>query len=455
MQKQNKGEEFAADWLRLHQQMTSAMRQLVSDTVEQSAIDLASLFYNYMESDKEAAPFLTHELVTERLHSSMQVWLRELFSMISKDPKEIYKHQCHVGVVHARIQIPIGLVMRGTRLLKQAITELLVETELDRAGLVQATRFVSEVMELSMSAMTDSYIINMGKNVRTDESYRMFALGQNMLAERERQRAALSEWTQHILLHLLGDEKAGIPEMRHSEFGMWLQHKASIIFHEAPELERIRICVEKLEHTLLPSLVEGRRQGGNAREAMKQIEADIGEVKFLLTGLFDRFIEVESGRDALTRLLNRRYLPTILMREVALARRSNVPFAVLLLDLDHFKNINDTHGHDSGDMVLQQAADIVTACVRVGDFTFRYGGEELLVVLVEIDLEQAKYVAETIRARFAAEPLRVGDSKTMAVTVSIGVAAYKGNPDYEKIVKEADEALYRAKKNGRNRIEAA
>ena len=455
MLKQNKIDDFAADWQGLHQQTTTAMRQLVCDTVDSHAVDLATLFYNHMEADKEASPFLTHGLVTERLHSSMQGWLRDLFSMISKDPKEIYKYQCHVGVVHARIQIPIGLVMRGTRLLKQAITELLVETELDRAGLVQATRFVSEVMELSMSAMTDSYIVNMGKNVRTDESYRMFALGQNMLAERERQRAALSEWAQHILLHLLGDERAGIPEMRHSEFGMWLQHKASIIFHEAPELERIRICVDKLEHTLLPNLIDKRRQGGDAREAMKQVEADIGEVKFLLTGLFDRFIEVESGRDALTRLLNRRYLPTILMREVALARRSNVPFAVLLLDLDHFKNINDTHGHDSGDLVLQQAADIVTACVRVGDFTFRYGGEELLVVLVEIDLEQAKYVAETIRARFAAEPLRVGDSKTMAVTVSIGVAAYKGNPDYEKIVKEADEALYRAKKNGRNRIEAA
>ncbi|MFZ2161136.1 MAG: diguanylate cyclase [Sideroxyarcus sp.] len=454
MFKQNKSEEFAADWQGLHQQMITAMRQLVSDTVNSHAADLATLFYNHMEADKEAAPFLTHDLVTERLHSSMQGWLRDLFSMISKDPKEIYKYQCHVGVVHARIQIPISLVLRGTRLLKQAITERLVETELDRAGLVQATRFVSEVMELSMSAMTDSYIVNMGKNVRTDESYRMFALGQNMLAERERQRAALSEWTQHILLHLLGNEVTDIPEMRHSEFGMWLQHKASIIFHDAPELERIRVCVEKLEHTLLPSLVEKRRNGGDAREAMKQVEADIGEVRFLLTGLFDRFIEVESGRDALTRLLNRRYLPTILMREVALARRSSVPFAVLLLDLDHFKKINDTYGHDSGDMVLQQAADIVTGCVRVGDFIFRYGGEELLVVLVEIDMEQAKYVAETIRARFAAEQLRVGDGKTADVTVSIGVAAYSGHPDYEKIVKEADDALYRAKKNGRNRIEA-
>jgi len=454
MFKQNKSDEFAVDWLSLHRQMTGEMRELISVTVDTHASELASLFYNYMEADKDAAPFLTHDLVTQRLHASMQGWLRELFSLKQKDPKEIYKYQCHVGQVHARIQIPISLVLRGTRLLKQAITELLVVTELDRAGLVQATRFVSEVMELSMSAMTDSYIINIGKNVRTDESYRSFALGQNMLAERERQRAALSEWTQGILMYLLVDEVDRVPEMRSSEFGMWLQHKASIIFHEAPELERIRVCVDKIER-VLPGLIEKRRNGGNARETMNLIETDIGEVKFLLTGLFDRHIEVESGRDSLTRLLNRRYLPTILMRELALARRTQIPFSILLLDIDNFKNINDAHGHDGGDLVLQQAADLVTSCVRVGDFIFRYGGEELLVVLVEIGKEQARIVAENIRERFAAEPLRVGDGKTAQTTVSIGVAAYNGHPDFEKIVKNADDALYRAKNEGRNRCVVA
>jgi diguanylate cyclase len=143
------------------------------------------------------------------------------------------------------------------------------------------------------------------------------------------------------------------------------------------------------------------------------------------------------------------------MRELALARNSDVPFAILLLDVDHFKNINDTHGHDGGDLVLQQAADLVTSSVRVGDFIFRYGGEELLVVLVEIGKEQALQVAETIRERFASEPLRVGDGKLADVTVSIGVAAYNGHPDYERVVKDADDALYRAKNNGRNRCELA
>lgn len=453
--KHSKIEDFAVDWQQLHEQIPATTKQLISGVVDHNAANLATLFYDHMLADKEAKPFISHEVVSHRLHASMQNWLRELFSLTQRDPKDIYKYQCHVGVVHARIQMPISLVLRGARLLKQAITEYLVETRLDRVELVQATRFVSEVMELSMSAMTDSYVVNVGKSVRTDESYRMFALGQNMLAERERQRAALSEWAQHILLHLLGDESAGVPEMRHSEFGLWLQHKASIIFHEAPELERIRTCVDRLERTLLPDLIEKRRSGGDTRTAMRQVEADIGEVKFLLTGLFDRFIEVESGRDSLTRLLNRRYLPTILMRELALARRSEVPFAILLLDIDHFKNINDTHGHDGGDLVLQQAADLVTSSVRVGDFIFRYGGEELLVVLVEIGKEQALNVAETIRERFGAEPLRVGDGKVMDVTVSIGVAAYNGHPDYERIVKDADDALYRAKKGGRNRCEVA
>lgn len=455
MYRQNRGEEFTQEWQRLHEMVSTQVQQLVSNTVDKHAAELATLFYEHMLGDDEAKPFVSHELVTERLHASMQHWLRELFATRQPQPREVYKLQCHVGEVHARIQIPISLVMRGARLLKQGITGHLVETELDRNGLVEATRFVTEVMELSMSAMTDSYVLHVGKSVRTDESYRMFALGQNMLAERERQRAALLEWTQQIFLHLLSNSAAGTPGLRQSEFGMWLQHKASIIFHDAPELERIRICVDKLENELIPGLLEKRRNGGDALEAMRLIEADIAEVKFLLTELFDRFIEVESGRDALTRLLNRRYLPTILMREVALARRSGVQFAVLLIDIDHFKNINDTHGHDSGDLVLQQAADLITSSVRVGDFIFRYGGEELLVVLVEIDAKQAMNVAENIRTRFAAEPLRAGDSKTVPVTVSIGVAVYNGHPDYERVVKEADDALYRAKSNGRNRCEAA
>ncbi len=452
MPQQNRSNEFVADWQQLLQHTPESVRQLVSAIVKRNAAELAQLFYNDMLADEEAKPFLDHELVSQRLNSSMQGWLRELFSVGKQDPIQLYQTQCHVGEVHARIHIPITLVMRGARLLKHAISAHLVNTDLARGDLVKATNFVFETLELALDAMTDSFVVGMEKHSRADEVYRMFALGQNMLAERERQRAALLEWTQQLLLGLLAETKEEeLPAIQHSEFGIWLHHKASIVFESAPELVHIRQRVEEVEQSLTRRLFNARNNREDARSLMKELESGIAEIKFLLGGLFDRFIEVESGRDALTRLLNRRFLPSVLTREVTLARRSGVPFSLLLLDLDHFKNINDTFGHAGGDMVLQQAADIVSSSVRAGDFIFRFGGEELLVVLVEVDKERALTVAETMRRRFEAESFRVGEGKTTNVTVSIGIATYNGHPDFEKIIKNADSALYEAKEAGRNR----
>lgn len=452
MIKLKQSKEFSADWRRLSEETPASVRQLVGEIVQQQAAGLADMFYRDMLSDEDARSFLDNDLVNQRLHASMQRWLCELFSDGQQDTETIYKHQCHIGEVHARIQVPIALVMRGARMLKHAIHGHLVESSLGRGELVKTINFVAETMELALDAMKDYFVIDMEKHTRADEAYRMFALGQNMLAERERQRAAILEWAQQILLKLLAEgSEAELPSIKHSEFGMWLQHKAAIIFESAPELEQIRRRIEEVEKSLFPKLLESRRNPGDASMLMKEIEAGVSEIKFMLGGLFDRFIEVESGRDALTHLLNRRFLPAVLTREMALARRSGMPFALLLLDLDHFKKINDTHGHAAGDLVLQQAADLAVSSVRAGDFVFRYGGEEMLVVLVEVDRNQALQVAETIRQRFAAEPLRVGDGQTSSVTASIGIATYNGHPDYETMLKDADGALYEAKEAGRNR----
>ncbi|MBI3221579.1 MAG: diguanylate cyclase [Nitrosomonadales bacterium] len=452
MKKSKQSDEFVAEWQRVIQEAPSDLRQLISAIVRQRAVELSDIFYQHMLSDDEARAFLDHQMVNTRLHASMQRWLCELFAFEQRDPDEIFKHQCHVGEVHARIQVPLALVMRGARMLKHAIHGYLVESALERDELVKAANFVTETMELALDAMTDSFVIDMEKFVRADEGYRMFALGQNMLAERERQNAALLEWAQKILLGLLAEvDVQELQGIRHSAFGMWLQHKASIIFESAPELEQIHTRIQEVEKSMIERLRAARGEAQSPRVLMKEIESGINEIKFLLGGLFDRYIAVESGRDALTRLLNRRYLPSVLTREMALARRTKVPFAVLLLDLDHFKKINDEHGHTGGDLVLQQAADLVTGGVRVGDFVFRYGGEEIMVVLVEIDKAQAFQVAETIREKFASEQMRVSDTQKIRVTVSVGVASYDGHPDFETMIKDADSALYEAKAAGRNR----
>lgn len=452
MPKSKKCDDFVADWQRLSEETTLAVKQTVGALIQQHATDLADMFYSHMLADEEATTFLDNDIVNQRLHASMQNWLLELFSTEPKDLPEIFKHQCHIGEVHARIQLPISLVTHGARILKHAINGYLVTSTLERNELVKAANFVAETMALALDTITDYFIIDMEKHTRADESYRMFALGQNMLAERERQRAALLEWAQQILFKLLaGGSEADLPGIANSEFGMWLYHKAAIIFESAPELERIRQRIEQVEKSLFPKLVASRRDSSDTSLLMKEIESGIGEIKYLLGGLFDRFIEVESGRDALTHLLNRRFLSAVLTREMAMARRSGVPFSLLLLDLDRFKKINDTYGHAGGDLVLQQASDLVTASVRAGDFVFRYGGEEILIVLVEVDKERALRIAETIREKFAEEQMHVGEDKTASVTVSIGVATYNGHPDYETMMKDADGALYEAKEAGRNR----
>jgi diguanylate cyclase len=183
-----------------------------------------------------------------------------------------------------------------------------------------------------------------------------------------------------------------------------------------------------------------------------ELQYEIDNLKFLLNNLFERHQEAENGRDVLTRLFNRRFLPAVISREIHLAQSRGTGFAVLLLDLDHFKRVNDGYGHDAGDLVLQQAATLLLSCVRNGDFVFRYGGEELLVMLVEVDHESAMRVAEQIRSKFEDNAFQLGQGRTLNVTASIGVALYDGHPDHQYVLKRADAAMYEAKQSGRNMV---
>jgi diguanylate cyclase (GGDEF)-like protein len=162
--------------------------------------------------------------------------------------------------------------------------------------------------------------------------------------------------------------------------------------------------------------------------------------------------------DELTRLPNRRSFFAIAGERLAHARRTGEPVALLALDIDHFKRINDTHGHEVGDRVLQRVAHAARASLRSGDAVGRTGGEEFLALLPATDARAAVEVAE--RLRLAIERLDVSDlAPALAVSVSVGVAAAGPEStlafDLEAQARQADEALYRAKAAGRNRVEMA
>jgi two-component system cell cycle response regulator len=157
--------------------------------------------------------------------------------------------------------------------------------------------------------------------------------------------------------------------------------------------------------------------------------------------------------DALTGLYNRRYMETHVGTLVDQAVARGKPLSVLILDIDYFKSINDTHGHDAGDDVLQDFAIRIRKSIRGIDLACRYGGEEFVVVMPETDMAVATMVAERLRRRIASEPFPIQKGARMIeVTISIGIAALGSGDDAAAVIKRADQALYRAKRDGRNRV---
>jgi len=167
-----------------------------------------------------------------------------------------------------------------------------------------------------------------------------------------------------------------------------------------------------------------------------------------------RTIQEMSVRDELTGTYNRRYLMQLLVQEKNRIDRGGRGMAVCILDLDHFKSINDSYGHLAGDAVLRVITAEAQASLRTSDFFGRYGGEEFLMILTQTTLEGARVIADRFRRRMEALGFPEIDPQ-LGITTSIGIAEYAGGEDVVQTLARADAALYRAKHLGRNRVELA
>ena len=159
-------------------------------------------------------------------------------------------------------------------------------------------------------------------------------------------------------------------------------------------------------------------------------------------------------RDALTGAFNRRALMRYAAVELAFARRTGAPCALIVLDIDHFKQVNDEHGHQAGDEVLRELASRMMQDIRPTDMFARIGGEEFCVLLRSTNLQGAGVVAERLRARVAAEPFQLPSGRSRGVTTSMGVTTTQGeeDPTWDSLFARADAALYEAKRAGRDRV---
>jgi len=167
-------------------------------------------------------------------------------------------------------------------------------------------------------------------------------------------------------------------------------------------------------------------------------------------------LEEVARTDSLTGLPNRRAIEEWAERQIRGAARHGFPLWVVLADLDSFKNVNDTYGHDAGDLVLQKFSEVLRATTRVSDICGRMGGEEFVLVMTYVERKDIVAAVDRLREQFASTVFRFG-AKTASVTSSFGIAGFEAKraADFSQLLRRADEALYAAKRAGRNRVELA
>jgi len=201
----------------------------------------------------------------------------------------------------------------------------------------------------------------------------------------------------------------------------------------AGPVESVRARVVRTEHHVLLVLEEG--DGSDCAAELEDLRARIGE------------LERAASTDHLTGAWNRAHLDRVIGAELMRSVSSRMPVSLVLLDIDHFKEVNDTYGHAVGDMVLRELVAVVRTKVRASDLVFRWGGEEFVVLVSAAGYRRAEKVAEKLRVAVAAHPF----PKAGKVTISLGVAEHVGDEDASAWFRRVDAVLYEAKESGRNR----
>jgi diguanylate cyclase (GGDEF)-like protein/PAS domain S-box-containing protein len=220
-------------------------------------------------------------------------------------------------------------------------------------------------------------------------------------------------------------------------------------------------------HLCLPLMVQGsliglltmenRETEQTARESHTKSVVAMGEaVKLALSNIELRnALREQAIRDPLTKLFNRRFLEETLEREIAQAERRSLPLALVIVDVDHFKRINDTFGHDAGDRVLVEMGALLKQHLRKTDFPCRFGGEEFVLVLPGASPDQALTCAEAIREKFKSLAIQHGGQSLGQQTLSAGLTIFRPGSTTQTLLKEADSAVYKAKQGGRDRVVTA
>jgi len=262
----------------------------------------------------------------------------------------------------------------------------------------------------------------------------------------------LIDWSRFAFIDLSNRAKQSEIIAPPDSFARWYQSATQSLEQHQPAVERLVSLHDQL-HTLA-RLVLMKTPDGRPVEP-KDYENVLARYQELMQGLrrLERaFATAASGLDLLTGLRSRVGLQEDLAREHSRFLRTGKTFCVAVMDIDHFKKVNDTYGHDAGDRVLAAVADHISRGLRAFDDAYRVGGEEFLLCLKEADQAMGLMVLDRLRTGLEKKPVTLPDGKSITVTASFGMITSTKEIAPDKMTPRADQALYRAKNEGRNRI---
>ncbi|KPF67412.1 hypothetical protein IP69_13645 [Bosea sp. AAP35] len=419
-------------------------RKMVASIVKQSADDSSKLFYRSLLKISQARFYLDHELVSQRLQTALTKWVIDLFHGESVKAAQTVRRQLEIGSAHARIQVPTLLVMHGMREIKRGIHGSLKHARLPRGEIAQAVNYVGILLDVALGVMTAASIQGAERSARSSEALRQFSIGQDFLAERERQKAVLADWAKDVFLAVhIPSEPQDRLLLGQSEFGLWVLHRAKLFFEQYSEYALIAEGVVTVDG--LVDLAYDSHSHADRLALMQKIKHHIDRINAMLTILFDRSIEIGSTKDPLTQLINRRFLRTAVSREIALQSVSRRPFSLIMIEIDNFAELRARLGESGADLVVQKTAAILFNSVRSSDSVFSMGRETFLIIRVETNAREAAAFSHELVQGYAATHFEINGQSTLNNSLSTGVTEYDGHPDPRHLIDRAALALRNAR----------
>ncbi|MCH2088488.1 MAG: diguanylate cyclase [Pseudoalteromonas sp.] len=280
---------------------------------------------------------------------------------------------------------------------------------------------------------------------------------EDVIAEIEQAIEWHQSWYKNLLRCLIADTPANEQDLADNahnfcRFGQWFNKLPDQTIKLHSHFSEIASAHKKMHQgaKVLLSLKESKTV--IPVNLLDQFHADLDRLRELFDCLIDEFTEVLHTRDPLTGASNRTNLLENLQKEHELCKRKSLSCALIMIDLDHFKQVNDEFGHAAGDKVLIALVKCIKSQLRKYDQLYRYGGEEFLVCLPQTELDDAKSFSERLRAGVEALKIDISNDNHINVTGSFGVTLISADDNIETAIERADEAMYQAKKSGRNRV---